>query len=246
MTEISKPFVNTPVADWIRQLQQATSADDRLRALQAIGLLGVKEETAQWAAHALHDADSSVRALAAKQLGTTTATLTPDAESQLATLLSDEDPDVRFESARTILKKETPNQTQAVSLLLSFLDEDETQPLMVAAIINQLVGTKALDQIAETELLPRLKRRLNDERGEVREAVATALARWPSLCPSIMDQVLPLLDDSEPLVREKIAEAIGHAGIANDVIRQALSTAAQDEDSEVARVATESLQRLGK
>jgi HEAT repeat protein len=78
----------------------------------------------------------------------------------------------------------------------------------------------------------------------VREAVAIAFAKWPSLCQSLVDQLLPLLDDSEPVVREKIAEAFGQAGLTEEKIQSALKIATQDEDTEVARVATEALQRL--
>lgn len=246
MSSLPQPFVNTPVTEWIQLLQNADSPEDRLRALQAIGLLASKDEAGQWATHSLRDTDSTIRALAAKTLGTAGITLTPEADAALVLLLHDEDPDVRFESARSLLRKASANKAKAVSVLLAFLDEDETQPLMVAMILNLISETGALEGLAETDLLPRLKRRLQDERGEVREAIAVAFARWPAMCKPTIDDLVPLLDDSEPVVREKIAEALGQAGILNESIRTALTSASQDEDTEVARVASEALNRLSQ
>ena len=115
---------------------------------------------------------------------------------------------------------------------------------MVAAVVNTLVEADSIQATAENEFLPRFQRLLDHERAEVREAVSTAFAKWPTMCQSLTDQLLPLLDDSEPVVREKIAYALGRAGVNNESIRTALQSASQDEDSEVARVATESLKQF--
>ena len=244
MPPLPQPFSNTSVADWVTQLQRAEAAEDRLRALQAISLLAPSGEVACWATHSLQDPDATVRALAAKLLGTAEIILPPEIAAKLVALLEDEDPDARFESARALLRRKSGQQNLANRVLLAFLDEEETQPLMIAAIINALVDAGSIDHLTEAELQPRLKRQLENERAEVREAVATAFARWPTLCNSLVDQLLPLLDDSEPVVREKIAEALGHAGIVNEKIRTALQAACQDEDSEVARIAAFALKQL--
>ena len=246
MAEIPRPFVNQPLTVWIEQLQKAGSAEDRLKALQAISVRAPKEEIIRFASDSLRDSDSMIRALAAKLLGTAQDPISADTETGIVSLLEDSDPDTRFEAARALLRKKSTKSGLAVPVLLEFLDEAETQPLMVAAIINTLVDHGTGPELTEASLLPRLQHRLEDERGEVREAVAIAFAKWPQLCTSLVDQLLPLLDDSEPVVREKIAEAFGLAGIVNEKIQTALETASQDEDSEVARVARESLQRLGK
>ena len=78
----------------------------------------------------------------------------------------------------------------------------------------------------------------------MREAVASAFAKWPALCEKVIDKLLPMLDDSEPIVREKIASALGQAGFVSPQILESLQAAAHDEDSEVARVAQEAIQRL--
>ena len=244
MPSIPQPFSNLPLEGWITQLQQAAQAEDRLRALQAIGSLANPAEIAQSAANSLQDADPMLRALAAKLLANAPSPLATETAARLEFLLNDPDPDVQFEAARTLIRKNSAKDSRAIPTLLAFLDEAETQPLMVASIINLLAANSPIAGLNTTDLLPRLQQRIEHDRGEVREAVAIAFAKWPALCQSLVDQLLPLLDDSEPVVREKIAEAFGQAGLTDQKIQSALKIATQDEDTEVARVATEALQRL--
>ena len=241
-----QPYSQRSLDEWITDVQRAELAEDRLRALQAVGFLAKKEETARWAAHSLKDPDATIRALAAKLLADPEIVHLVNPAAELVSLLSDPDPDVRFESARTLIKRKSVENGRAVPILLSFLDEPETHPLMVAAIVNLLVEAGSLPGLTETELLPRLRQRLAEERGEIREAVATAFAKWPKMCQTTADELLPLLDDSEPVVREKIAEAFGQSEIDNEKIRAALQIASHDEDSEVARVAVQALECLNR
>jgi len=117
---------------------------------------------------------------------------------------------------------------------------------MIAAVINVLVEVDLNAEMAETEIRPRLLKWLEHDRAEVREAISTAFAKWPGMASSSPDRLLPLLDDSEPLVREKIAETFGKAGIFSEQIRSALKTVCDDEDAEVARAAIEALRKLDK
>ena len=245
MPKLPPPFSNQSTSDWIVQLQQSDVAVERLQALQAVGSLCPPDESARWAAHAIHDTDPTIRALAAKLLGNVGNSASNETETQLLALLVDNDPDVRFESSRALIRRKTVQQDRAVTVLLAFLDEDETQALMAAAVVNALVEADLCRRITEEELRPRILRLLDHERAEVREAVANAFARWPGMSESCTDQLLPLLDDCEPIVREKIAETLGQAGIVSDSIISGLRSAVQDEDTEVARVATEALRRLG-
>lgn len=243
MPVLPQPFSNLPLSHWIAQFLQADSPEDRLRGLQAIGLLGDTDEVKRMATQGLSDADSTIRALAAKLLG---GCLSPDSEadSKIVSLLDDEDPDTRFEAARALIRRKSAYQAKSTQALFSFLDEVETQPLMVAAILNALAEAESLQESDFSRLLKHLQTRLEDERAEVREALACVLARWPALCGPIIDQLLPLLDDSEPIVREKIAIALGQAGNAEPQVLESLRTATADDDTEVARVAQEALQRL--
>ena len=246
MPPIPKPFSSQPISDWIAQLQKNDSAEQRLRALQAIGLLASPDEIARWSAHALCDNDSTIRAFAAKLIGGLRTPVSDQTATLLASLLQDSDPDTRFESARALLRTKS-NQTDLVTpTLFAFLDEEETQPLMVASILNTFAEADAFPGRNESELLPRLLRFLDHDRAEVREANTAIFAKWPSLCQSCEDQLLPLLDDSEPVVREQIALAFGQSGIKCEKVREGLRAASQDEDTEVARVATEALQHLGQ
>ena len=246
MPPIPKPFSSQPIADWITQLQKDNSAEQRLRALQAIGLLAPPDEIARWSAHALCDEDSTIRAFAAKLIGGLRTPVPYQTTTLLASLLQDSDPDTRFESARALLRTKSNQSNLVAPVLFAFLDEEETQPLMVASILNTLAEADAFPGLNEPELLPRLLRFIDHDRAEVREANSAVFAKWPSLCQSCTDQLLPLLDDSEPVVREQIALAFGQSGINSEKVREGLRAASQDEDTEVARVAIEALRRLSQ
>jgi len=244
MPKLSQPFSDQPIADWIALFQQSKSADERLRALQAIGSRGQTAETEQWATYGLDDADPTIKALAARLLSATTTTAAVDPATRLVSLLNDEDPDVRFEAARALIRRKSKHAAAARPVLLTFLDETETQPLMLAAVTNLLAEIDLDPATSVNELLLRLKKLFGHDRGEVREAAAIAFAKWPAMATECSDLLLPLLDDSEPLVREKIAESLGQAGVNNDAIRAGLQAATDDEDTEVARVARLALDRL--
>ncbi len=246
MPPIPKPFASQSISDWMTQLQKDDSPEQRLRALQAIGLLGSPDEIAQWATHALRDSDSTIRALAAKLIGGLRRPVPAEPETLILSLLQDSDPDTRFESARALLRTRSNRSDAVTPILFAFLDEEETQPLMVAAILNTFVEAESIPGPVVSELIPRLLRFIEHDRAEVREANSAVFAKWPALCESCTDHLLPLLDDSEPVVREQIALAFGKSGINSEKIREGLRIASQDEDTEVARVAAEALQRLGQ
>ena len=244
MPVLPQPFSNQPLSHWIAQFLQAESAEERLRALQAIGLQADSDEVSRLAHQGLADADSTIRAVAAKLLGLHPDGNSGEANSKIAVLLSDDDPDTRFEAARALMRRKSEHRGEAIRALFSFLDEGETQALMVASIINALVEADQLPELDLASFLPQLERRLEDDRAEVREAVAAAFAKWPALCEPVIDKLLPMLDDSEPIVREKIASALGQAGLLSPQILESLQAAAHDEDTEVARIAQEAIQRL--
>jgi hypothetical protein len=115
---------------------------------------------------------------------------------------------------------------------------------MLATVISLLTEVDVDSMFAVQQLQPRLLRYCEHERGEVREAISAAFAKWPMLIRGCTDRIVPLLDDTEPLVRENIAKAIGEARISDDAVLAALRALCDDEDAEVARVATESLKRI--
>lgn len=246
MPTIPQPFSHKPISEWLKQFQQSEAAELRLQALQAIGLLAEAQEASRIAAQALSDPDPTIRALSAKQLSRPETTISADTEQKLLALLLESDPDARFESARTLVRRHSPQTDQVLPVLLAFLDEPETQPLMLAAVITIIAELNLDPQIACQQVQPRLTPYLEHDRAEVREAVASSFARWPQMAESIADRLLPLLDDSEPVVREKVADTLGQLGSQDDAILQALSSASQDEDPEVARVAAEALRRLAQ
>lgn len=246
MPRLPLPFSQRPVSEWINDLQKANNAEERLKALQAIGSMAAPPEITKWSAQSLHDSDSTVRAFAATLLGRVGLPASPDAEAQLVSMLSDSDPDVRFEASRALIRGKSSRVGQTVAVLLSLLDEPETNPLMFATVINLLTEIDLSNDFAEHEILQRLLRSIEHERGEVREAIAMAFAKWPSIIRGCSGRLVPLLDDVEPVVREKIAEAFGKSGVADDSVIAALREACSDEDAEVAHVAAEALKLLGR
>lgn len=256
MSRLPLPFSNHSVSEWILQLKTASEPEERLRALQAIAVLSPSNEASLSALLSLDDADPTVRALAAKILGTNPSTF-PDhieglnqneardhIQKRLIALVGDADPDVRFESARALIRQKSNRTDLAVPVLFAFLDEPETHALMVAAVANAITEADLTPTMVDEQLLPRVQRLVEHERAEVREAVANAFAKWPLMAAKNTDLLLPLLDDVEPIVREKIAQALGQAGVVNDRIKSALVAASQDEDAEVARQARNALQTL--
>jgi HEAT repeat protein len=244
MPSVPLPFSNQPLSAWITQFQRSENAEDRVRALQAIAFLAPPADATHWTNQALADAEPTVRALAAKQFGATGISLSETTENLLLTLIHDHDPDVRYEAARSLVRTKSPSADLTVPLFLHFLDEPETHPLMLASVVSLLAEIDLSEQLVTHDIEPRVQRLLDHDRAEVREAVSLAFAKWPAMSAKCIDQLLPLLDDPEPVVRENIARTLGQSGIKTEAIRIALETTSQDEDTEVAQAAKIALQRL--
>lgn len=247
MARIVSPFSGRSLQEWIEVLQQATTSDERYRALLAVKSLGSLDDAVAWSRHSLSDADSALRALAAKQLGElkrlATGDVAPWAEIaiELAERLGDSDIDVRFEAARALGRIQT-NDESSQGILLSLLDEEGIQPLMIAAIVAALGERSDVDLAL---LVSRYGRLLTHEQAEVRESVSAAVAAWGPQAAALVEPLVIALDDEEPLVREYAALALGRAEVASELVIAALQTAAADEDELVAETAREALRRLG-
>ena len=247
MARLISPFSERSLIEWIGLLQRATSADERYRALLAVKSLGSLDDAVTWSRHSLRDADSSVRALAAKQLGEWKRLPASDAAPwneiavELTDRLADSDIDVRFEAARALGRIRSDDESSK-GVLLSLLDDEGIQPLMTASIVTALGERSDVDL---ARLAPRYGRLLSHEQAEVRESVSAAVAAWNQQAASLIEPLLIALDDEEPLVREHAALALGRAGVASEAIVAALQTASTDEDEVVAEAARDSLRRLG-
>lgn len=244
------PFSNRSVDEWIIQLQQATSADDRYRALLAISSSGSRQQALKYSVLSLEDSDSGVRALAAKQIRELKTR--DDAElgasieawqeiaSKLQKLLADEDPDVRFEAART-LTQVSPGDIAARDVLLALLDDDGTQPLMLAVVVTA-VGER--QDLGATVLLPRFQKLISHSQAEVRENVSAVVCQWGSEVTTMLPELIVALDDDEPIVRENAAIALSDSGAATEEVLAALRIAAKDEDEGVAAAAQNAITKL--
>lgn len=242
MAQFTSPFPQRPLSDWIEDLQHAEAAEDRYRALLAIHSSGDFLESVPWCRSALHDSDAGVRALAAKQIGQWRHAEEPRAsdaiwqevELDLVPLLQDADPDVRFETARS-LGRIDPKLTSPGDVLLSLLDGEETQPLMIAVVVSALGERTDLDSDA---LVPRFRTLLGHSQAEVRENVSSVVSRWDTAALSLMIAELVLAtDDDEPIVRENAVLALGKSGLDSSPILAALTRAMEDEDEGVAAAA---------
>ena len=250
MAQFASPFSNRPMSDWIEDLQGAGSADERYRALLAVISTASPPESVRWCRHSLRDADSGLRALAAKTLGelkrraVADDAVWPEIGAELAERLSDEDPDVRFEAARA-LGRVNPRLTEARDVLLALLDDGGTQPLMIAVVVSAL-GERP-DADADVELLvPRFRHLLAHPQAEVRENVSAVVAGLNAVAASLIGELIVALDDDEPIVRENAALALGRSGRNSPDVLAALATAAGDDDEGVATVARDAHARLSR
>jgi hypothetical protein len=238
------PFSSRSAEEWISVLQQAASADDRYRALLGVNSTGSPQQALEWSTRSLGDADSGVRALAAKQLRELKSRVTDQSSSEnwasLQQCLNDEDPDVRFEAART-LTQVAPECTAAREVLLTLLDDEGTQPLMLAVVVTA-VGERT-DLPAEL-MLPRFQRLLAHPQAEVRENSSAIVCQWGPKAAALVGELITALDDDEPIVRENAALALGGCGVASEDVLKALEIAATDEDEGVADAARSANQRL--
>ena len=246
MARLISPFSERVLAEWIEFLQQATSPDERYRALLAVKSLGSLDDAVAWSRHSLRDADSAVRALAGKQLGELKRLPASEASPwneiaiELTERLADSDIDVRFEAARALGRIRSDDESSR-GVLMSLLDDDGIQPLMIASIVTAIGERSDIDLPL---LAPRYGRLLSHEQAEVRESVSAAVVTWGEQAASLVEPLMIALDDDEPLVREHAALALGRAGVASEAIMSALQTASADDDEIVAAAAKESLRQL--
>jgi len=247
MASVHASFAHRPLFDWQHDFRTSADAEVRYRAIQAIAALGGEEESLNWLRQGLDDGDSAIRASAARQLLPRAGAGQRLEQEQIwasirirwEQLLSDDDPDVRFESARGLLRLDPACQAATITLLM-LLDDDETQPPMLAAILRALTEVTP----ADVAVAPRWPRYLEHPQAEVREQAARALGTWGRQSVELATNLILLLDDEEPFVREEAARSFGHLGVSSSEILAALTMAADDEDELVATVAKASLSQL--
>jgi len=234
-------FSKRPLADWIYDLQHAPAAENRYRALMAVHSLGKPSEAISWFRQAVRDADSSVRALAIKQLGElkrSASRATPESvwteiASELVAALTDVDLDVRFEAARA-LGRIDPNQSGARDALLSLLDDDQTQPLMIAIVVSALAE---LSDTNSERMIVRYRKLITHDQAEVRENVSAAILKSTGTINGLIPELIAALDDDEPIVRENAAISLGHLTGNHPDVQSALQATEADEDEGVAEAA---------
>jgi len=248
MSHFKSPFADRPLSAWLQILSTASDAEERYRALQAVIALGREDEVAGLIRQALDDADSAVRAGASRWLARCAEKSSrpgaPDDWKSIQfvweKLLKDDDPDVRFESARGLLALGA-DHAAALAVVLEFLRDPETQPVMQVSILKALSHAGVRLSADSAPWLPLLQ----GGQAEVREAAARTVGHCGiAAAGEFSSALMALLNDEEPFVREEAARALGHSPIATGEMLTALEEAAKDEDTLVAEAAQVSLAAL--
>lgn len=247
MADAAHPFHNRTLTSWQDQFQSSLQPEERYQALQAILTLSTDNEIVPWMLRALHDADSSLRAAASRWFAHQAEKSQSSGKNEIwpsvlpiwETMLGDSDPDVRFESARGILARNAEHD-RATDVLLEFLNDPETQPVMLPAVLHALsLGTGPAEN--HNVVWEKL---CEHDRSDVREQTARTLGRWGARWAEWLPQLIALLDDEEPFVREEAARAIGALGTATEAVMSALNAAVLDDDAIVSEAAQTSLRKL--
>lgn len=220
------------------------SPDPELR-YQALAALWSQQPTPDGAAScltALQDVDSAVKAAAARFLGVSIdrneplESLAPTAIERLLTLLGDDDPDVRFECSRTLVKLGCVD-APILAALTDLFDDSDAHPALIAAIAELFSQFPADRALAPQRLVAALMHPAAD----VRTAAARSLAAFPETAASAQPRLIELLDDEDPYMREAAAVALGACPALDAATLLALKTACDDEDDVVAQTATAAL-----
>jgi HEAT repeat protein len=247
MPDSLRRFATRSLAEWQELFRASPRPDERYLALQAIVALSSADAAIGWLLRALDDADSGVQAGAARRLAQwAVAAQRPGTDDEWTAverrwteLLTHDDPDVRFEAAQGIMQR-APDDAAARTVLLEFLNDADTQPAMLAAILRSLIRGSATPPAG---VVP-WGSLLHHAQPDVREQAIRAVVAWGQGAPHLAAELITLLDDEEPFVREEAAAALGDLGIHTDAVRSALEGAAEDEDPLVAEAARRALQRL--
>ncbi len=243
MPDPLRRFADRPLAAWQELFQSSPQEEERYLALQAIAALTDRNQAVGWMIRGLQDAESSLRAAAARwlanQKGAGTEAELNAIHARWQELLQDADPDVRFEAARGLFTR-AANHQPATTVLLALLNDADTQPVMLAAVLQ------ALSQGSNPGEAPSIAwpHFLQHEQAEVREQAARALGHCGTRSAAQAQELFPLLDDEEPFVREAAAESLGQMGLTTDAILRTLETASTDDDAVVAEAVRAALHRL--
>ena len=134
-----------------------------------------------------------------------------------------------------------PQLMSARDILVSMLDDEETQPLMTAVVVSALGERQDSDASA---MIPRFRKLLGHSQAEVRENVSAVVVGLGLAAAGLVAELIAALDDDEPIVRENAAAALGGAGVNSQQVLAALSMAVGDEDEGVAAAARAAHARL--
>lgn len=235
--------------DWLRQLRFGTGIEQRYQAFLALTQLGPRTRVAPISLELLNDSEPEMQAAAlrwwqtlyVRDRGEDVAQEAKSMQTHAEKLLRADDPDVRLESAASLIIYDS-GHAGAAETFIELMQRADAEPLTRV----QMAKTASLLLDHSEVVVPLLGKWLADEHPEVREAAAKSLSVMGNLPASQLPVLLAALEDEEPFVRELVAVTIGNIGIISPEIRERLLVTANDEDPEVARIAQVVLNQLTK
>lgn len=147
-----------------------------------------------------------------------------------------DDGDVRWAAARMLTGRAERDEV-AKGLLALGASGNAAQRKMALYCLRDLGRRDAAAAV-------RYREGLRDDDAGVRLAAMSALARVGSVRADDARRIAALLDDPEGGVRRAAAATLGRGGVSDEVVRDALARAAQDDDPVLARIARGAIGRL--
>ncbi len=202
----------------------------RTAAIQALAVLK-GEDAAGFMVPRLSDPDPKIRAAAVASLaGMSDPDLVSRAEDILNELVSSDDPAIRLEAARAVAEIREPQAAgsviqllydsdrtvvrQAISAVRSRMERDEPNPMYIPILIS-LMGSRRLKHLVRQSIVAYgesaisalvLFMNAEEEQIWVRRNVPMTIARIDS--PVAVSSLIDGLQNSDPLIRKKIIEAL--------------------------------------
>ncbi len=233
-------------------LLKDSDADVRRSAVSALGIIGAKAKTAvPQLIPLLKDSDADVRrstASALASIGAEAKTAVP----QLVSLLKDSDANVRRSAADALGGIGAEAKTAVPQLVPLLKDSDANVRRSTASALGR-IGAEA--KAAVPQLIPLLK----DSDANVRKSAASALGRIGDVnvrdsaadalgrrrigaeTKTVVPQLVALLKDSDPYVRESAADALGRIGAETKTAVPQLIPLLKDSDVNVRISTTDAL-----
>jgi len=145
----------------------------------------------------------------------------------------------RAAAAQQLCESAEEARPAAVALVRAVGDEDEAVQEWATAALEELGPPEVKD-------LPHLVELVADKNDDVAYWAVTLLGRLEAEGTEGVDVLTDALHESrQMIVRQRAAWALGRIGSSEAAVQEALTSAANDSDARLARLASEALQAIG-